>query len=208
MGTMNVFATELGLPRSPRACWEVLEGGESRLIDIPTANGHAFVQLAGVGLDAQVVRATGQESKRRLGPLSYLISAAKEVTRRPPQLMVTTAGGECHQASFVLMGNGRLYGGPFPFFPGASNGDGLLDVLIFKRTGYFHLARYLHAIFFRQRRPPGDLIALRADRLTITTLEGQTPWEVDGEVIGETPVTFSFHTERLRVAAPAKVTSR
>ena len=43
------------------------------------------------------------------------------------------------EASFVLVGNGRLYGGPFPFFKHAVIDDGLLDVLVFKQIGYLEL---------------------------------------------------------------------
>jgi diacylglycerol kinase family enzyme len=48
-----------------------------RLVDLPSANGKCFVQLAGVGLDAQVVKETSLAFKRSFGPLSYLISAAQ-----------------------------------------------------------------------------------------------------------------------------------
>ena len=44
-------------------------------------------------------------------------------------------------------GNGRLYGGPFPFFKRALIDDGLLDVLVFKRVSYFDIIRYLQDVF-------------------------------------------------------------
>jgi diacylglycerol kinase family enzyme len=51
MGTMNVFANELGLPANDLGrCWEIIRAERTRLIDLPTANGKHFVQLAGVGL--------------------------------------------------------------------------------------------------------------------------------------------------------------
>ena len=73
MGTMNVFATELGLPSYDlNRCWEIIKAEHTRLIDLPSANGKHFVQLAGVGLDAQVVKETSLALKRNFGPLSYL----------------------------------------------------------------------------------------------------------------------------------------
>ena len=86
MGTMNVFANELGLPANDLGrCWEIIRAEHTRLIDLPTANGKHFVQLAGVGLDAQVVKETSLTFKRNFGPLSYLISAAQIAGRRPPR---------------------------------------------------------------------------------------------------------------------------
>src|SRR6476646_2462282 len=54
MGTVNVFAMELGLPANDlERCWEIIQGGNVRLVDLPSANGKYFVQLGGIGLDAQ-----------------------------------------------------------------------------------------------------------------------------------------------------------
>src|SRR5437588_2119745 len=82
IGTMNVFATELGLPAHDlQLCWNIIQGENTRLVDLPSANGKYFVQLAGVGLDAQVVKETSLTLKRNFGPLSYLISAAQIAAR-------------------------------------------------------------------------------------------------------------------------------
>ena len=89
MGTVNVFAMELGLPANDlERCWEIIEAGNLRLVDLPSANGKYFVQLGGVGLDAQVVKETTLAFKRSLGPLSYLISAAHIAARQPPKLLI------------------------------------------------------------------------------------------------------------------------
>src|SRR5437868_10865707 len=127
IGTMNVFATELGLPVSDlELCWKIILGESRRVVDLARANEKFFVQLAGVGLDAQVVQETSAQFKRNFGPLSYLISAAQIAARKPPRLVVEAEGAE-HEGSFVLIGNGRYYGGPFPFFKDARIDDGKLD---------------------------------------------------------------------------------
>src|SRR6185295_1794057 len=68
IGTMNVFAMELGLPiNNLDSCWNIIEQDEVRLVDLPSANGKYFVQLAGVGLDAQAVKETSAALKRNFG---------------------------------------------------------------------------------------------------------------------------------------------
>lgn len=202
VGTMNVFASELGLPRSLEACWEIIEEDRTCEIDLPLANRRAFIQLAGVGLDAQVIQETSHTFKRHLGPLSYLISATQIASRKPPRLSIQTAEGATHDGSFVLIGNGRFYGGPFPVFPHARGHDGLLDVVIFQNLGYLDIARYLQAIFFRFQHQLHDVISLQTRALTVSA-DQPVPVEVDGELIGSTPVAFSFHSKPLRVVAPA-----
>src|SRR5207302_11307403 len=117
MGSVNVFAMELGLPlHNLQRCWDIIEGTNMSRVDLPSANGKDFVQLGGVGLDAQVVKETSLAFKRSFGPLSYLISAAQIAARQPPKLLIESDNAPVSEGSFVLIGNGRLYGGPFPFF--------------------------------------------------------------------------------------------
>src|SRR5205814_9578271 len=89
MGRVNGFAMELGLPSNNlKLCWEIVQTGSVRLVDLPSANGKYFVQLGGIGLDAQAVKETTLTFKRSLGPLSYLISAAHIAARQPPKLSI------------------------------------------------------------------------------------------------------------------------
>src|SRR4051812_29924734 len=123
VGTMNVFAAELGLPRRLSDAWRVIQAGHTREIDLARANRQYFVQLAGVGLDAQVVKETTRTLKKNFGPLSYLISTAQIAARKPP-VIIADCDGRVLEGSFVLIGNGRFYGGPIPFFSRARVDDG------------------------------------------------------------------------------------
>jgi YegS/Rv2252/BmrU family lipid kinase len=203
MGTMNVFALELGIPSSNLGlCWDIIQKQNSRLIDMPRANDKHFVQLAGVGLDAQVVKETSRAFKRSFGPLSYLFSAAQIAARRPPRLLIESANAITEEGSFVLVGNGRLYGGPFPFFKNAVIDDGLLDVVIFKQLGYLEIIKYLQNVVFSSAIRLPEVEYFQTERLRVTTDE-DVPVEIDGELIGECPVEFQIQKQKLRVLVPA-----
>jgi YegS/Rv2252/BmrU family lipid kinase len=202
IGTVNVFATELGLPSGDlNQCWQIISDGHTRTIDLPSANGKHFVQLAGIGLDAQAVKATSVAFKRSFGPLSYLISAAQIASRPPPHLVIESKGAETMEGSFVLIGNGRLYGGPFPFFKRALIDDGLLDVVVFKRIGYLDIIRYLQDVIFSSSISMPELEYFQTKHLRVSS-EEDVPVEVDGEVIGTCPVEFRVRERGLRVLAP------
>jgi diacylglycerol kinase (ATP) len=197
-GTMNVFATELGLPANNlRACWEIIEAGHVRRVDLARADSHYFVQLAGIGLDAQVVQATSWDMKKSLGPLSYLVSAATVAARKPPRLVVESESGSV-EGSFVLIGNGRYYGGPFVIFKQARIDDGLLDVLIFKNLGYLDIVRYLQGIIFGTHVRMPDVEYFQTRKVTVRSGE-EVPVEIDGEVIGTVPMTFRLSSRKLNV---------
>ena len=202
LGTVNVFAMELGLPlHNLQLCWDIIKGVNIHLIDLPRANGKCFVQLAGVGLDAQVVKETSLASKRSFGPLSYLISAAQIAARQPPKLYIESESGSVSEGSFVLVGNGRLYGGPFPFFKRAIIDDGLFDVVVFKRLGYLEIIKYLQDVIFSSEIRVPEIEYFQTRRVRITS-EQDVPLELDGELAGNCPVDFQIQKKALPVLAP------
>ena len=202
LGTVNVFAMELGLPSNNlESCWDIIESDHTRLVDLPSANGKFFVQLAGVGLDAQVVKETSATLKRNFGPLSYLISAAQIAARQPPRLLVESEERGEMESSFVLVGNGRRYGGPFPFFKRAVIDDGLLDVVAFKQIGYFEIIKYLQEVFFSSDIDLPEVEYFQTARLRVTSDE-EVPVELDGELVGVCPAEFEIKQKTLRVLAP------
>jgi len=202
MGSVNVFAMELGLPlHSLQRCWEIIQDTSVRLVDLPSANGKYFVQLGGVGLDAQVVKETSLAFKRSFGPLSYLISAAHIAARQPPKLFIESENAPVEEGSFVLVGNGRLYGGPFPFFKHAIIDDGLFDVVVFTRLGYLEIVKYLQDVVFSSDIKVPEIEYFQTRRLRITS-EQDVPLELDGELAGNCPVDFRIREKALRVLAP------
>lgn len=202
MGTMNVFANELGLPAHDLGrCWEIIQAAHCRWVDLPAANEKYFVQLAGVGLDAQVVKETSLTLKRNFGPLSYLISAAQIAARKPPRLLIEAEEAKTAEGSFVLIGNGRHYGGPFPFFKHAVIDDGMLDVLVFKELGYIEIIKYLQNVFFAPEITIPEVEYFQTRRLRVSS-EEEVPVELDGELVGACPVEFVVNPRRLKVLAP------
>jgi diacylglycerol kinase (ATP) len=202
IGTMNVFATELGLPtHNLDSCWNVIQNENTRLVDLPIANQKFFVQLAGVGLDAQVVKETSSAFRRSFGPVSYLIAAAQIAARKPPRLFIESENASINEGSFVLIGNGRLYGGPFPFFKHAVIDDGLFDVVVFKRLGYLEIIKYLQDVVFSSEIRTPEVEYFQTRRLRVDSDE-EVPVELDGELVGNCPVEFSLRERSLRVLVP------
>ena len=201
VGTMNVFAYELKLPgRDLEACWEIITSGKRREIDLWMANEEYFAQLAGVGLDAEIVEATTWEMKKRFGPLSYAISATSVLSREAPQLRVHLEDRPPLHGSILLVGNGQHYGGPVPVFPQAKNDDGLLDIILFHGRGPLEVFQFLSSIASGDFSECNDLDYLQASNFRVES-ESTVPFEIDGELGKTTPVTFKRAPFRLIVAA-------
>lgn len=201
VGTMNVFSLELGMKAADLdSCWRSIVSGRRREIDLWSANGHYFVQLAGVGLDAEIIQLTPWEMKKKLGPLSYAIGAVTAWQQKAPVLTVHMDGRPPMQGSVVLIGGGVHYGGPFPLFRNARNDDGLLDVLIFRQLGYWEIAQLLRAVLIDGYEKSLDLDYFQVRALRVTCDEREVPFELDGELSGFSPVDFSPAGFSLRVA--------
>ena len=202
MGTVNVFAMELGIPFNLEAAWKVIRARAVRAIDLASANGHFFVQMAGVGLDAQIVQRNKLDIKKVLGPLSYLLTATQVAAEKPPVLRVICDGHAIREGSFVLVGNGRLYGGPFALFNEADQQDGYLDVCVFKKMNHLALMRYFRGALFGSISRFSDVDYFKARKLIVKS-DRPVPLEADGEVIGHAPVEFAIRRRKLRVLVPA-----
>lgn len=204
-GTMNVFARELGIPpNNLEKALEVIEQGLIREVDLFSANGAPFVQMAGVGFDAMVIEETTWESKKMLGPLAYLLSAVKLLGDKPPKIEVTTKEGRKETGVAVLCGNGSLYGGQFKLFRNASNEDSMLDVIVFKEAGYRLVLDSLHGIARGGIDLAGSTSYFQSECLMVKS-DREVPVEIDGELLGRfEEISFCETSSHLRVLAPEK----
>ncbi len=207
-GTMNVFAREMGIPvptmqRSNLNCaLEVIKGGHITEVDLFRANDQPFVQMAGIGFDAQVIEDTTVESKKMLGPLAYLMSAVKLLGENPPKMTLICSDGREIEGVAVLAGNGELYGGQVRLFPKADNNDGLLDILVFKETGYKFVVDSLKGIAGVLDLVKSSVEYVQAAEFKVVA-DRDVPIEVDGEYLGRhTEVSFSSTGSKLKVLAP------
>jgi len=205
-GTMNVFAREMGIPFDQlKNAMDVIDADERKKVDLFTMNGAPFLQLAGVGFDAKVIEETSWESKKRYGPLAYVISAAKLLRDRPPKLTVRTGDGKVVEGVFVLVGNGALYGGQFTLFREADNADQLLDIVVFKEAGYRLILDSIASLARGGIDPKvqGESVEyLQAASFEIEA-EEEVPTEVDGELWGRAKkLEFARGDTSLEVFAP------
>jgi len=213
-GTMNVFAREMGIPvptvqRSKlRQALKVIKEGHITNVDLFHANGEPFIQMAGVGFDAQVIEDTTVESKKLLGPLAYLKSAVKLLGDNPPKMKLICEDGREIEGVAILAGNGELYGGQVKLFPKADNNDGLLDVLVFKEAGYKFVVDTLKGIAGVLDLVKSSVEYVQAAEFKVVA-ESDVPIEVDGEYLGrKKEVSFSSTGSQLNVLAPKEPIAR
>src|SRR5436190_18609917 len=208
LGTVNVFARELALPTKLELAWQIIRAGRDARIDLPSveyqSNGtlqrRYFAQLAGAGLDARAIELVKWQVKKAVGPLAYVIAGLHAVLGTPSKITASD-GAKSVTGELVMIGNGRLYGGEFRLFPKADLRDGVFDVCVVPRANLMTLARCGPGLLLLRTLPASATKMFQAGSLTLTS-NSVTPLQVDGELIGQLPTTFSIAPAKLRGLIP------
>ena len=217
LGTANDFARGLGLSRSLEAAAHVIAHGAPKAVDLGRMDGHVFLNAASVGLTSIVAARLDPALKRRVGQLAYPVTAASEAWKLEPfkATLRTRARTLEVEALQVVVGNGRYQGGGRIIHPSATLDDERLSVYVITAEGsaaeetaaaklqrLWRLARV--GVVLRRGRHLA-LPQVTHFRTAALTLETDPPLEVnvDGELIGKTPTTFSVLPGALKVLVPA-----
>lgn len=208
LGTVNVFAKEIGLPMNVRRAWQVIQAGRERTVDVAAADfsesgqpaRRYFVQMAGAGLDTRAIELVNWEHKKKIGPLAYVIAGLRAIRGPLPQIEASN-GRETLRGELALIGNGRYYGGRFVLFPQATLDDGLLEVTVFPRINWAALARCGWNVFTGRSPAAGLARHLRGRSIQLRS-SSPISFQVEGENIGPLPATFSMQPAPLRVIVP------
>jgi YegS/Rv2252/BmrU family lipid kinase len=181
-GSGNGLASDLGLPFDPRGALDVAVAGRTLTIDAGQLDGHAFFNIAGIGIDAVIATRFAERGLRRRGPLAYLSLSMFELVRyRAKTYRLTLDGTVLEQPVMLLaLANGRQYGNRVLIAPGARLDDGLLEVVIVAPMSLPLVASKLPSLFRGTlRESPG--ITMRAASEIQVEAAGEIPFHVDGE---------------------------
>lgn len=205
-GTGNLLGRNLGIPLDEDAALDVALNGRPRAVDLVRwhADGRdeEFAVMAGLGLDAQIMRDVSPVLKRVAGGAAYLVAGMRHLHMSPFRATVTLDGRVVHdgQAVMTLVGNvGRLQGG-LPLIPSAAPDDGQLHVLVATGgAGWRGLARLV--LGFRRDSPDAPLRRLSGSSVQVRT-DRAVAYQLDGDSEGET-TSFSADVEARAVLVMA-----
>jgi YegS/Rv2252/BmrU family lipid kinase len=133
LGTGNVIATDLGIPKDPRKACEVILQRHVRRIDIGRCGDSHFILAAGVGFDVEVIARTDLELKSKVRNLAYIYAGAKHLPKckRRDYLIESDGFSGTVNALAIAVCNSHRYGG-YRLKRGISLADGLFDVCVLR----------------------------------------------------------------------------
>jgi diacylglycerol kinase family enzyme len=203
VGTANVLAAELRLPRRPAAAAAVFAAGHWRSLAIGLCGERRFLLFCGAGLDGAVVHRLAAVRIGTLGKHKWLGPILHTLRHWPSYDLSATFddGSRLDGLSSVLVTRVRNFGGIARLTPDVDVDDGMLHVLCFRsrsRIGWLwqgarSLCRVLRA---------GPALEVRA--ATSVHIVGTAPCQVDGDAGGASPVRIELLPRRARVFAPSR----
>lgn len=203
LGTANVLAVELRLPKTVEAAADAFAAGHTRALAIGRCNGRRFLLFAGIGVDGAVVRRlhevrTGTLGKRKwAGPILHTLWHWPQCSLR-----ATFPDGEVlDDLSSVLVTRVRNYGGVLELPPEVSCDSGRLHVLCFRQRSRLAWLWLGVRGICRQLRAGGKLLLRNVDAVQVS---GDASCQLDGDFGGHAPVAIDLLPQPARLFVPRR----
>jgi diacylglycerol kinase (ATP) len=209
-GTANILAKELDLPWDiPRAARRLIHG-EVREIALGLATPaeqpgrkRYFLSVAGGGPDGMIVYSVDLGLKARVGILAYWWQGAREVLRYTfPRFRVRTGDREL-EATLVVVGRTKNYGGPFKITDQADLFEDRFEVMALTTQSGLRYLSYLPTLWMGNLRREEGVHFWKAEALVCEPLDSSPVYaQVDGEPLARLPIEFSIVPRALKLLVP------
>ena len=229
-GTGNLLARNLELKlEDPDESIRSAFTGKDRKIDLGVVevrradkktDTHAYVVMAGFGLDANMLARTDDDLKEKIGWLAYI--KALSLALRDTDLLhlrynLDGGGNRSARAHTVIVGNCGTLQGNIELLPDAKLDDGRLDIALMRPETLFTWAQTLVKIFWEngvlrktrvgrsmRTKDVNALAYLQGEKFTIT-LSRPEKLELDGDEFGETVAIRTWiEPQALTIRVPAE----
>jgi diacylglycerol kinase (ATP) len=233
-GTGNLLARNLELPLTnlEQAVEIAFTGGDRQvdlgMVEIVRADGdseeHAFLVMAGLGLDAKMIKNTNTTLKKAVGWLAYIDGITRSLPELKPVRIRYRLNGAPERAMSVhtiIVGNCGMLPGGLLLMPEAKPDDGILDIAALRPRGPFGWAKVWRKVAWengvlRKSALGRKIIDLSADVRDVTYLTGTDlkmvvegdpeEFQLDGDEFGEARSVHAWvDPGALTVKVPAAV---
>ena len=167
LGTAMNVARSLDIPLELDAAARVLADGAVRTVDVGNVRGQPFLEIASIGLAAEVL---ADATRAGTGRIRAIVDLVRRAWRYPRTRMEIELDGQLigGRAPALAIANGRFTGRAIELAPEASMNDGKLDVIVFESFGGLELV--VHLVRAIRGRPSDPRIRhYRATSVSVTS---------------------------------------
>ena len=208
-GTGNLLARNLGIPPNRlESSLRIALTGHDRPVDVCWAGfrpdgtaREAFLVMAGLGFDAEMMAGADAALKSRIGWGAYVVSGMRRLRgrRTPVTIRVDDGPPQRLRVRAVVVGNCGMLQAGIRLMPDAVPDDGWLDVVVLSPRSIFGWLALARAVLTRRSHP--TVTHLRCRSLEVQA-ERPLAAQLDGDPAGESAylrVTLDHHALVVRV---------
>ncbi|GAH79985.1 unnamed protein product, partial [marine sediment metagenome] len=202
-GTVNVLALDLGISFNPVIATATILEGHKKKIDVGYLNDEPFLLMVSTGLDALAVHNVDLSTKRYFGQIAYVISAIwSALTDRAGKIKITMEDQNIQDRGYlVIISNSRFYGGRYKIAEEIRIDDGLLNVILFKKSSITDTFRLLLGVVTNRHRYMRDIAFYKGREIQVTS-RTKVKVQMDGDKAPPTPIRVWVKKHHLPVIVP------
>ncbi len=207
-GTGNVMAIELGIPSTLAEAIAIAlqpSAGVVRELDVGVVGDHVFLLRASAGFEAEMVARAPTEMKNRLGPLAYAFAAVQALRDRQLshyRLRLDGREVETQGMTAIVANVGSMGQTGLTLSPTIRPDDGLLDLIIVRGADVSSLLSAAAAVVGGAASSENENFQLYQAREIEIEADPPQIVQVDGEIVGATPLRARIIPAALRVIVP------
>lgn len=193
-GTGNDFARAVGVNGlSVNKIFDLYTKSDPAEIDLGLVKSQSserwFVQVLSTGFDAEV-NSRANKIRWPKGKSKYTIATVRTLAKfRPITYEIEMDGHKFSQSAMLFtIANGETYGGGMRICPGASNSDGIFELLLVRPVSRFVLLTIFPKVFKGNHIPHQKIDTYQAKEVKISA---STSSYADGEYVANLPITVT-----------------
>ncbi|MEE9437852.1 MAG: diacylglycerol kinase family protein [Saprospiraceae bacterium] len=201
-GSGNGFARHLGISTNLKKGIRALNDSRIVRVDTCTVNNKAFVNVSGIGFDARIAYLTKKNSKRGFFP--YLKTSIKQSRKFSPTILQIHIDDMVFDGDYtaVIIANASMYGYNFTIAPEATITDGVMDVVLIKKTAIYKYFFSSYRFLNRSLHKSNLTETYQAKKIKIVVKENDY-YHIDGEGFKlSEPLVYSILPKSLNVLIP------
>ncbi len=204
-GTMNDFASHIGIPTTVSEFTYMLKQQHTKKIDVGRANDRYFINVVSGGAFTNIPHEVAHEAKSIFGKYAYYFQAAIEIPNQifkcHPLTIRTDDDTYNVDALVFIVSNTPSIGGIKKMSPDAKYDDGLFDVVIIKKAPPLTLLEIFSGFASGDHVRHSSVQYFKTSQLTIETNE-ELIVDIDGEYGFTTPLTIDICRGAIELIVP------
>ncbi len=201
-GTSNVIRFELGIPGDIISASMVALGGRAKRVRPGVAGGRKFLLMAGIGIDADIVRSVSGELKSHLGKAEYIRTGLSRIFHYSlPPVSVEVEGETMGDFSWAVIARSSYYAGKLRLVREATLDRDTLVAYLFRERGALPYLRYSLKTIFGVPFGKRDAVKVESESFILKST-GPVPYQVDGDFVGHLPLDVCMSEEWIEINTP------